>query len=163
MSLRTISSRFRGRQVQFHIELLYGLLFIGGFGYLVFRIDPRVAAFEGGLVAGYLLRIWEKMSIYERILEESVSREAERQVESEVEDQVPEEVATEVESQVEDEIAEEVEERVGEEVEERLKQQVEDRVEAEVGDIDEHIDERVTGQLADQEPTESDEDDRSET
>lgn len=121
MSLRTLGSHFRGRQTQFHIELLYGVLFIAGFGYLVFRMDPRVAAFEGGLVVGYLLRIWEKMSIYERILEETVSREAERQVETEVEEQVPDEVETEVEEQVEAEMAdldEQIEERVTEQLEE---------------------------------------------
>ena len=67
---------FQGRQTQFYIELLYGALFIAGFGFLVFRTDPRVAAFEGGLVVGYLLRIWEKMSIYERILQEAVSEAA---------------------------------------------------------------------------------------
>lgn len=80
------TSRFQGRQTQFHVELLCGLLFVAGFGFLVFRVDPRVAAFEGGLVVGYLLRVWEKMSIYERILEDAVSQEAERQVEAEVGD-----------------------------------------------------------------------------
>jgi cobalamin biosynthesis protein CbiD len=96
----SIRNRFQGRQTQFHIELLYGFLFIAGFGYLAFRVDPRVAAFEGGLVVGYLLRIWEKMSIYERILEEVVSEEAQRQVESEVQDQVADEVASEIDAQV---------------------------------------------------------------
>ena len=84
MSSNALSGRFQGRETQFHIELLYGALFVGGFAYLVFRVDPRVAAFEGGLVVGYLLRVWEKMSIYERILQEAVSREAETQVEAEV-------------------------------------------------------------------------------
>lgn len=133
MSLHAIGSRLQGRQTQFHIELLYGLLFVAGFGYLVFRVDPRVAAFEGGLVVGYLLRIWEKMSIYERIIEEAVSREAQSQVEAEVEEQVADEVATEVEEQVEDEMATEIEEQV----------------EDEIGDLDEQIDERVAEQLED--------------
>ncbi|MFB6250658.1 MAG: hypothetical protein ABEI27_03045, partial [Halobellus sp.] len=88
MLLSTLSGRFSGRETQFRIELVYGALFIVGFAYLVFRIDPRVAALEGGLVLGYLLRVWEKMSIYERVLEEAVSEEAETQVEAEVEAQV---------------------------------------------------------------------------
>ncbi|GAA0673372.1 hypothetical protein ACFQDG_13815 [Natronoarchaeum mannanilyticum] len=126
MSLSNARKRFQGRQTQFHIELLYGALFIAGFGYLVFRVDPRVAAFEGGLVVGYLLRIWEKMSIYERILEETVSREAEAQVEAEVEEQVSDEIETELEEQV----PTEVEERVDEEVDERLDEELERRVDA---------------------------------
>ncbi len=151
MSLSTLSGRFQGRQTQFHIELVYGLLFIAGFGYLVFRIDPRVAAFEGGLVIGYLLRVWEKMSIYERILEETISREAEQQVEAEVEEQVGDEVETEVEEQVgvrvEEQVSDEIEQQVGEEVSERLEAEVEEQVEAEVGDLDEQIDKRVTEQI----------------
>lgn len=111
MSLR---NRLQGRQTQFHIELLYGILFVAGFAYLAFRVDPRVAAFEGGLVVGYLLRIWEKMAIYERILEETISREAETQVAEEVEERVDEEVATEVEQQVEEEVEQQVEDRVAE-------------------------------------------------
>ncbi|MFB6167613.1 MAG: hypothetical protein ABEJ43_02075, partial [Haloferacaceae archaeon] len=88
----SVTNRLRGRGSQFHVELLYGVLFVVGFGYLVFRVDPRVAAFEGGLVLGYLLRVWEKMSLYERILEEAVSAEAETQVAEEVEEQVGDEV-----------------------------------------------------------------------
>ncbi|MFB6136736.1 MAG: hypothetical protein ABEJ42_00125 [Halobacteriaceae archaeon] len=131
----SVLRRFQGRQTQFHVELVYGLLFIAGFVFLVFRVDPRVAAFEGGLVAGYLLRIWEKMAIYERILEEAVSREAESQVEAEVEEQVADEVATELEEQV------------GEEVE----QEVEEQVESEIGDLDAEIDERVSERLGESE------------
>ena len=103
-----LSGRFQGRQTQFHIELLYGALFVIGFVYLVFRVDPRVAAFEGGLVVGYLLRIWEKMSIYERLIEEAVSQEAETQVEAEVQEQVGERVGEEVEEQVETTVDERV-------------------------------------------------------
>jgi hypothetical protein len=113
MSLR---NRFRGRQTQFSVELLDGILFIAGFGYLVLRIDPRVAAFEGGLVVGYLLRVWEKMSISERILEEVVPREARQQVEAEV--------AAEVDARV----AAEVAQQVGAEFEARLDEAVERRV-----------------------------------
>ncbi|QLK24317.1 hypothetical protein HYG81_07115 [Natrinema zhouii] len=126
-----VRSRLQGKQTQFHIELVYGLLFIAGFAVLAFRVDPRIAAFEGGLVVGYLLRIWEKMAIYERILEEMVSREAETQVASEVDDQV----AAEVEEQVGDEVAAEVDDRIGEEVQ--------TQVEEEIGDLDKQIDERV--------------------
>jgi hypothetical protein len=127
MSIRT---RLQGRETQFHIEILYGVLFIVGFAFLAFRVDPRVAAFEGGLVVGYLLRIWEKMSIYERILEEVVSREAEAQVADEVEAQVGEEVAEEVEAQVGDEFESELDERIDEQVAERL----DDPDELEAGD-----------------------------
>ncbi|MFB6072043.1 MAG: hypothetical protein ABEJ88_03655, partial [Halobacterium sp.] len=111
----SVRSRLRGRETQFYVELLYGLLFVAGFAYLVFRVDPRVAAFEGGLVVGYLLRVWEKMSIYERVLEEVVSEEAATQVASEVEEQVGDTVVDEVEETVADEVAEEVEERVADE------------------------------------------------
>ena len=119
MSLSALTGRFQGRGTQFHIELLYGALFIGGFAYLVFRVDPRVAAFEGGLVVGYLLRIWEKMSIYERILQEAVSEAAETQVEAQVEEQV-DRVEAQVDEQVEEKVDERVEAQVQEEVEERV-------------------------------------------
>lgn len=130
-----VRSRFQGKQTQFHIELVYGLLFIAGFAVLAFRVDPRIAAFEGGLVVGYLLRIWEKMTIYERLLEEMVSREAETQVAAEVDEQVADEVAAELEQQVGDEVATEVEEQVTDEVQSQL--------EDEIADLDEQIDERV--------------------
>ena len=117
----SVSGRFQGRQTQFYIELLYGALFIGGFAYLVFRVDPRVAAFEGGLVVGYLLRVWEKMSIYERILQDIVSQEAETQVASEVGEQVGDEVTAEVEEQVGD-----VDERIEREVDERVAEEIEE-------------------------------------
>lgn len=100
--------------------MLYGLLFVGGFAYLIFRVDPRVAAFEGGLVVGYLLRVWKKMSIYERVIEDIVSREAETQVAAEVEEQVADEVTTEVQEQVEaeiDSLDEEADEGVAERIE----------------------------------------------
>lgn len=146
-----VRSRLQGKQTQFHIELVYGLLFIAGFAVLAFRVDPRIAAFEGGLVVGYLLRIWEKMAIYERILEEMVSREAETQVASEVdnqvaaevEEQVGDEVAAELEQQVGDEVAAEVEQQVGDEVDDRIGEEVQTQVEEEIGDLDEQIDERV--------------------
>ncbi|WP_226480452.1 hypothetical protein [Natrinema amylolyticum] len=162
-----VRSRFQGKQTQFHIELVYGLLFIAGFAVLAFRVDPRIAAFEGGLVVGYLLRIWEKMTIYERLLEEMVSREAETQVAAEVDeqvadevaaevddqvadevaaeldDQVADEVAAEVEERVEDEVAAEVEQQVGDEVDDRIGDEVRAQVEEEIGDLDEQIDERV--------------------
>lgn len=119
----SVHSRFHGKQTQFYIEMVYGVLFVGGFAVLVFQFDPRLAAFEGGLVVGYLLRVWEKMSIYERIIEEAVSAEAE----SQVADEVDEQVADQVEEQVADEVATEVEEQVADEM----------------ADIDDEIDERV--------------------
>jgi uncharacterized membrane protein YheB (UPF0754 family) len=137
MSSSALTGRFQGRGTQFHIELLYGALFIGGFAYLVFRVDPRVAAFEGGLVVGYLLRVWEKMSIYERIIQETVSEAAETQVEEEVGEQVEERVDEQVEERVEERVDTRIESQVREEVEERVDEQVEEKVEQQV---DEHID-----------------------
>lgn len=107
------ASRFRGWQTMFHIELLYGVLFVGGFAVLVYRFDPRLAAFEGGLVLGYILRVWEKMSIYERVIEEAVSEEAEQQVQAEAEERVQ----AEVDDAVSEEVAERVDERLDETVE----------------------------------------------
>lgn len=138
-----------GRQTQFYIDIVYGAGFAIGFGYMIFGdgLDPRVAAFEGGLVFGYILRVWENMSVYERILQEEVAAEAEdavadeieqtmpdeveKAVAEEAEEAVPEEVTAEVEKQVAEEIADEIKERVGEEVEER----VGERVPAKVKDI----------------------------
>jgi uncharacterized membrane protein YheB (UPF0754 family) len=137
MSSSALTGRFQGRGTQFHIELLYGALFIGGFAYLVFRVDPRVAAFEGGLVVGYLLRVWEKMSIYERIIQETASEAAETQVEEEVGEQVEERVDEQVEERVEERVDTRIESQVREEVEERVDEQVEEKVEQQV---DEHID-----------------------
>lgn len=117
--------RFRGRQTRFYIDLVYGLAFSLGFGYLMlFGMDPRVAAFQGGLVLGYFLRVWENMSVYEQVLEEEVAEEAEEAVAEEVAERVPDEaeeqVAVEVEDQVHDEVAAEVEEQVTDEIEERV-------------------------------------------
>ncbi|WP_276272670.1 hypothetical protein [Haloarcula litorea] len=119
---------FRERRTQFYVELLYGALFIAGFAYLVFRFDPRVAAFEGGLVVGYLLRVWEKMSIYERVIEETVSEAAEAQVETEVERQVSDEVAAEVEQQVDAAVDDRIDDRVEQQVGE-LREEVDGRIE----------------------------------
>lgn len=98
----------------FQIELLYGVLFVGGFAVLVYRFDPRVAAFEAGLVVGYILRVWEKMSIYERAIQQAVSEEAEAQVQAEAEQRVQ----AEAEERVGDEVAEQVEAEVSERLEE---------------------------------------------
>ena len=152
----SVSGRLQGRQTQFYIELLYGVLFIGGFAFLVFRVDPRVAAFEGGLVVGYLLRIWEKMSIYERILEGIVSREAETQVASEVEEQVEdvdERIEREVDEQVGEEITAEVEEQVGDEITAEVEEQVEDVDER----IEREVDERIAEEIEDGERAATDE------
>jgi len=152
----SVSGRLQGRQTQFYIELLYGVLFIGGFAFLVFRVDPRVAAFEGGLVVGYLLRIWEKMSIYERILEGIVSQEAETQVASEVEEQVEdvdERIEREVDEQVGEEITAEVEEQVGDEITAEVEEQVEDVDER----IEREVDERIAEEIEDGERAPADE------
>ena len=145
----SVASRFQGWQTMFHIELLYGVLFVGGFAVLVYRFDPRLAAFEGGLVLGYILRVWEKMSIYERVIEEAVSEEAEQQVraeaeervQAEVEDTVGDEVEDTVSEEVADEVAAEVAEQVPEEVEEEVPERVEDAVSEEVAEqVDKRLD-----------------------
>lgn len=125
--------QLRGRQTQFYIDLIYGLGFAGGFGYLLFvGMNPMIAAFQSGLVLGYFLRVWENMSVYERILQEEVAAEAEEAVAEEAEQAVAAEaeaavaqevedaVTQEVERQVPEEMADEIEERVGEEVEEQM-------------------------------------------
>lgn len=126
----------RGRQTQFYIDILYGIAFALGFGYLLlFGMDVRVAAFQAGLVFGYFLRVWENMHVYERILEEEIASEAEAQVEEEIESQVPEQVEAEIETQVPAHLEADVEQHIAEEVE------------TQIGDIDDHIDERVTEQI----------------
>lgn len=150
----SLQSRLQGRGTQFYIELLYGALFISGFGYLVFRVDPRIAAFEGGLVVGYLLRVWEKMSIYERILAEAVSREAEQQVAAEVDEQVEDEVeaqvASEVTGEVEKRVADEISEEVESEVSEQFAEEVDEQVSEEVAEeVEEQVAAAVEERVAD--------------
>lgn len=119
-----------GRQTQFYIDVVYGLAFSLGFGYLlVFGMDARVAALQGGLVLGYFLRVWENMSIYEQILEEEVAQAAETQVAAEVEDQVSGAVADEVETHVEDHVETHVEDHVDDRVQERVEEEVEEHIE----------------------------------
>ena len=80
----------QGRQTQFYIDVLYGVLFLLSFAYLALvEMTPLAAGFTGGLVVGYFLHVWEKMVTYERILKERVSVEAERQVSTEVDEQEP--------------------------------------------------------------------------
>ena len=155
-----MATPLRGRQTQFYIDLLYGVAFALGFGYLLaFGLDARVAAFEGGLVLGYFLRVLENMQVYERILEEEVASEAEERVEAEVEETVPEQVEAEVEETVPEEIEAEVEERVPEriesDVEERVVDEVEERVEAEVeervaDEVESEVSDGVESQVADE-------------
>lgn len=126
-------SRFEGRQTQFYIDVVYGVAFAAGFAYLLFvGMDPRVAAFQGGLVFGYFLRVWENMSIYERVLEEEVAAEAEAQVGAELEDQVPGEVESKVTEELEDQVPDEVADQVTEELEDQVPGEVESRVSEEV-------------------------------
>jgi len=143
-----------GRQTQFYIDVVYGVAFSLGFGYLlVFGMDARVAALEGGLVLGYFLRVWENMSIYEQLLEEEVAQEAETQVAAEVEDQVSGAVADEVETHVEAEVDDTVEERVEAEVDDR----VQERVAEEVDDtVEERVEEAVEEAVEGAEPRASD-------
>lgn len=127
----------RGRHTQFYIDILYGLAFAGGFGYLLgFGMDPLVAAFMGGLVMGYFLRVWENMSVYERILREEVASRAESHVAEELEEQVPdrveEEVVTETQAQVSDVMDSQIPEKVEQEVSTEAKEQVADEVDAQI-------------------------------
>lgn len=113
--------QLRGRQTQFYIDLLYGLGFAGGFGYLLFvGMNPLIAAFQSGLVLGYFLRVWENMSVYERILQEEVAAEAEEAVAAEAEQAVAEQAEAAVAEEVEDAVDEQLDERVTEEVEEQM-------------------------------------------
>ena len=150
-----------GRQTQFYIDLVYGAVLALGFGHLLFvGLDARVAAFQGGLVLGYFLRVWENMSIYERVLQEEVAAEAEaavaervpdeaqEQVASEVEERVPEKVEEHVPEKVEEHVPEKVEEHVPEKVEEHVSDEVEERVSDEVEErVSEEVDERVTDEV----------------
>jgi hypothetical protein len=149
--------RFRGHQSQFYIDLVYGFAFSLGFGYLLFvGMDPRIAAFQGGLVLGYFLRVWENMSVYERILEEEVAAEAEDAVAEEIETQVPgkaeQHIAEEIEAQVGPEVEERVPEEVTSEVEERVPEEIESEIEERVPEkvqerVEETVDERISAEL----------------
>ncbi|PSQ75061.1 MAG: hypothetical protein BRD33_04855, partial [Bacteroidetes bacterium QH_6_63_17] len=100
--------QLHGRQTQFYIDLIYGLGFAVGFGYLlIVGMNPLVAAFQSGLVLGYFLRVWENMSVYERILQEEVAAEAEEAVAHEIEDTMPGEVEEAVAEELEDTMPEE--------------------------------------------------------
>ena len=120
--------QLEGRQTQFYIDLVYGLGFAAGFGYLLVDLDPRVVAFQGGLVFGYFLRVWENMTVYERILHEEIAAEAEAVVAEEAE----EAVAEEAEEAVADEVTAEVEKQVGSEVGDRVDAALDERVAEEV-------------------------------
>lgn len=137
--------QLQGRQTQFYIDLIYGLGFAGGFGYLlVYGMNLAVAAFSAGLIFGYFLRVWEKMVVYERILheevvaeaeevvaeeaEEVVAEEAEEVIAEEAEDAVADEVTMEVQKQMPEEMSEQIEEQIGEEVDERVAEEVEEQM-----------------------------------
>lgn len=125
--------------------LLYGLAFSLGFVYLLFvGMDPRVATFQGGLVFGYFLRVWEKMTVYERILQEEIAEEAEEivpeEVMTEVEEQVQEEVSAEVEEQVTAEIDQQLADQIPVETTEQLTSDIEELLERQLGsDVDEDV------------------------
>lgn len=133
--------QLQGRQTQFYIDLIYGLGFAGGFGYLlIYGMNLAVAAFSAGLIFGYFLRVWEKMIVYERILHEEVAAEAEQVVAAEAETAVAEEaeatvadeVTAEVEKQVPQEMSDQIEEQLGEEMDERFDEEIDERVAEEV-------------------------------
>lgn len=136
-----------GRQTQFYIDIIYGAGFALGFGYLLIAgMNPLVVAFQGGLVLGYILRVWENMSIYERILQEEVAAEAEEAVAEEIEDTMPGEVENAVAEEVKGAVAEEAEEAVPEEVtaevEKQVAEEMTDEIKERVGEeVDEHLEE----------------------
>jgi len=144
--------QLQGRQTQFYIDLIYGLGFAGGFGYLLlYGMNLGVAAFSAGLIFGYFLRVWEKMIVYERILHEEVAAEAEQVVAEEAETAVAEEaeatvadeVTAEVEKQVPEEMSDQIEEQLGEEMDDRFDEELDERVAEEVED---QMDDRAPAQ-----------------
>lgn len=50
------------------VDAAYGVAFIAGVAYLLYRMDPVVLAFEAGLVLGYALHVWDKMALYDRVV-----------------------------------------------------------------------------------------------
>jgi len=140
--------QLRGRQTQFYIDLIYGLGFAVGFGYLLFvGMNPLVAAFQSGLVLGYFLRVWENMSVYERILHEEVAAEAEEVVADEIEDTMPGEVEEAVAEEIKDTMPDEVEEAVAEKVEGAVAEEAEDAVPEEVTA---EVEKQVAEEMADE-------------
>jgi hypothetical protein len=136
--------QLQGRQTQFYIDLIYGLGFAAGFGYLlIYGMNLGVAAFSAGLIFGYFLRVWEKMIVYERILHEEVAAEAEEVVAAEAEEAVADEVTAEVEKQVPEEMSDRIEEQFDEEMDERFEEEFDERVAEEV---EEQIDDRSPAQ-----------------
>lgn len=144
--------QLQGRQTQFYIDLIYGLGFAVGFGYLlIYGMNLGVAAFSAGLIFGYFLRVWEKMIVYERILHEEVAAEAEQVVAAEAETAVAEEaeatvadeVTAEVERQVPEEMSDQIEEQFGEEMDDRFEEELDERVAEEV---EEQMDDRAPAQ-----------------
>lgn len=143
---RYIPMQLRGRQTQFYIDLLYGLGFAGGFGYLLFvGMDPRIAAFQSGLVFGYFLRVWENMSVYERILEDEVAAEAEQAVASEAEEAVAAEVEEAVAAEAERAVAEEAEDAMAEETTREMEKQMPEETER---PLDKEMNERVIKEVS---------------
>ena len=96
------------------------MLFVG--------MDPLIAAFQSGLVLGYFLRVWEKMSVYERILHEEVAAEAEEAVAAEAEAAVAEEVEDAVDEEIGERMTEQMDERFDEEIGERVTEEVEEQM-----------------------------------
>jgi hypothetical protein len=140
--------QLRGRQTQFYIDLIYGLGFAVGFGYLlIVGMNPLVAAFQSGLVLGYFLRVWENMSVYERILQEEVAAEAEEAVAHEIEDTMPGEVEDAVAEEFADKMPQEVEEAVTTEVKEAVADEAEEAV---PGEVTAEVEKQVAEEMADE-------------
>ncbi len=89
-------------------------------------MDGRIAAFQGGLVLGYFLRVWENVTAYERILDEEAAQEAEAAVADEIEDQIPAEVEEQLADDAETELLDrfgEIDEELADELREKLEEQ----------------------------------------
>ncbi|MCU4750664.1 hypothetical protein OB919_01495 [Halobacteria archaeon AArc-curdl1] len=66
--------RVPGRQTQYYFDLVYRAAFVfSDSAPFCSSAWTRIIAFQGGLVLGYFLRVWENMTVYERILEEGLA------------------------------------------------------------------------------------------
>lgn len=128
---------------RFRIDLIYGTALLVSVGYLAaVEMDPRVLAFTTGLVAGYVLRVWEKMSVYREL----VSEEAEQAVEAELGEQVGDRVEARLDEQVGEHVKACLDEQVDEHVEACLDEQVSEQIESE---LDEHLGDRLDREIED--------------
>lgn len=139
-----------GRQTQFYIDVIYGAVFAAGFSVLLFGgMDARVAAFQGGLVFGYFLRVWENMSVYERILQEEVAAEAEEAVAAEAEQAVAVEAEEAVADEAHQAVVDEAEDTVAREVAQQVPREVTEEIGARLpAEVTAEVQRQVTQEIA---------------